>query len=95
MNPIYVVKDEEAALARKIETKLMALSPESGILFVGVSVTPETPSSKAVFRVWIGCNRDFDERTYPPLVEVALRDEIKKGLLVETVAHRGIARKVS
>lgn len=89
-----MVKNEEAELARKLEAKLMMLPPEAGILFVGISVTPETPESKPIFNLWVGCSRDFDERMIPALVEVTLRDEIKKGLVIKTEAHRGIARKV-
>ena len=59
MQLVHYVKEEEAKLAKKMEAKLLALPVESGILFAGVSVEPSTPSSSAVYRVWIGCSRSL------------------------------------
>lgn len=75
MKTIPFVTDAEHQIARAIEQKVMGLSIEAGILFVGVSVVPSTPATRAVFNIWVGCTRELDESVVPGLVEVALRDE--------------------
>ena len=88
----YFVKPEEADLARRIENKLMALPLSSGLLFVGVSIMPGTAEEVPVYRVWVGCHRDFDEALMDPLVRVTLREEIESGIRLTVEAHRGLSR---
>lgn len=94
MKQIYLVKEEEAELARKMETKLLALPRSSGVLFVGVSVTPQIEETPAVYNVWVGCDRTFDEKLMPEIVKVTLRDEISAGNIIKTYAHRGVIREL-
>lgn len=92
MELIHFVKTEEAQLAKQMEAKLLALPPESGILFVSVMVEPSTPSTSAVYKVWIGSSRDVDPRMLPTLVEVTLRDEVKEGHCIRTESRMGNVR---
>ena len=93
MRNIYLVKQEQADLARRIEAKLLELPLSSGILFVGVSVTPATDVREyPVYQVCVGCHRDFDEGWIDPVVRVTLRQEITDGAHVQVEAHRGISR---
>lgn len=98
MRPVFFVKDEEADLARVIEKRLLNLPLESGVLFVGVSVDPEEydvgtkKRTPAVYRIWVGCHRNFDTRTIDALVKHVLKEEIDSGLRVEIQAHRGLGR---
>lgn len=92
MKTIFLVQEEEADLARKMESKLMSLPLSSGVLFVGVSVIPRTPKGPEVYRVWIGCHRDFDEGLMEQIVRVTLKEEISLGATVRVEAHRGLSR---
>ena len=92
MRTIFLVKDEEADLARQMERRLVALPSSSGILFAGVSVTPETPETSAIFHVWIGCSRELDESLMDALVRATFAQEIIAGLQVVVHAHRGVSR---
>ncbi len=93
MNLVHYVKDEEAALARVMESKLLKLPRDSGILFVGVSVEPATAEYPVpVYRVWIGCSRDVDPRMLPTLVEVTLHEEVRAGHKIRTDSRMGNIR---
>lgn len=100
MKPVFYVKKEEADLARTIENKLLALPLGSGILFVGVSVDPTevsinlkvAPNKPPLYKIWVGCHRDYEELTIRALVHMILKDEIDKGLHILVEAHRGLGR---
>lgn len=98
MRPVFFVKDGEADLARQIESRLLDLSLDSGVLFAGVSVSPEEYNIRTgervppVYRVWIGCHRNFDPRLMDSVVRHVLREEIAGGLKVEVEAHCGLGR---
>ncbi len=98
MRPVFFVKEEEADLARQIESRLLALPIDSGVLFAGVSVAPEEYNIStgerlpAVYRVWIGCHRSFDPRLMDAVVKHVLREEIAGGLRVEVQAYCGLGR---
>lgn len=95
MRPVFLVKQEEADLARQIESRLLGLPLNSGILFVGVSVVPAVDEKKVpsvVYRIWVGCHRDFDEGLIKMVVRHALLEELEKGLCIEVEVHRGIGR---
>ncbi len=92
MKLVHVVKTEEAELAKKMERKLLNLPMSSGVLFAGVGVEPETPSSPTAYRVWIGCSRTIDPRMIPTLVEVTLHEEVKAGLVILTESKMGSIR---
>jgi hypothetical protein len=91
MKTIFLVSGKEADLARVIEARLLALPPSSGILFVGVSVEPATAESVAIFDIWVGCCRDYEEALMNPLIMITLRDELE-GRCVRVHAHRGCVR---
>lgn len=95
MELVSVVTDEEAALAKRMERKLLSLSTASGVLFVGVGVLPSTPTSGPVYEVWVGCSRDVDPRMIPVLVETTLYEEAKAGHEIRTFARMGSIRKIS
>lgn len=90
-NLIPFVKQEQAELARKIERKLLALSPDAGILFVGVSVDP-TVEEEPIYRAWIGCSRKIREDLVPKIIDVTLREELESGVKIKVEAHRGCVR---
>ncbi len=92
MKNLYLVKQEEADLAREMERKLLALPRSSGVLFVGVSVRPETPRSKPIYDIFVGCDRNLDEKLMDPLVRVTLREELESGLELVVSARRGVSR---
>lgn len=92
MQLIHYVKEEEASLAKKMEAKLLALPLDSGILFASVSVEPSTPSTSAIYRVWIGCSRSIDPRAIPVVVEVTLHKEVSEGHVVRTEIKMGSIR---
>jgi hypothetical protein len=89
MELVHFVKNEEAELAKKMESKLASLDRRAGVLFVGVSVQPSTPESPTIYQVWIGCSRDIDPRMIPTLVEVALYEEMAAGHVIRTEAKMG------
>lgn len=92
MRPVFYVKETEAGFAREMERRLLELPEVSGVLFAGVSVTPETPESPPIYNVWIGCSRVFDERMFPSLVQNVFREEIARGLQVKVEVHAGCSR---
>lgn len=95
MKTIFLVQPGEAELARTMERKLLALPRGSGVLFVGVSVDPARPEEEipATYRIWIGCDRMFEESLMGPLVQVTLREEIARGVQISVEAHRGLDRQ--
>ncbi len=85
------MKPEEAAKARRIEARLLGLSPTSGILFVGVNIKAgEVP----VFHIWVGCKRDYLDSAVAALVRSTLYKEIEDGLQVQIEVHRGVVREI-
>jgi hypothetical protein len=93
MKNVFLVKQEEADLARKMEAKILGLPASTGVLFVGVSVTPaDERVPNPVYHVWVGCHRDFDAGLVDPLIRVTLRNEILAGAVITIEAHRGISR---
>jgi len=92
MELVHYVKDEEARLAKKMESKLLRLPVDSGVLFVSVSVEPSTPSTSAIYRVWIGCSRTVDPRMIPTLVEVTLHEELREGHVIRIDTKMGRIR---
>lgn len=92
MKIIRYVTEDEHQIARDIEKKLIDLPEGSGILFVGVSVTPGSLTLPSIFNIWIGCSRQMDEKMMTALVDVVLREEIAQGLCVKVQAHRGLSR---
>lgn len=91
MRPVFFVKREEADAARAIEAKLLGLPLSSGILFAGVSMQQGSEKS-LVYRIWVGCHRDYDEKVVEMVVKHALLEQIEKGLSITIEVHRGISR---
>lgn len=92
MKTIFLVTEEQSSLARRIEDTLLALPSESGILFVGVSVSPEEPPEPETYHVWIGCHRLYEESLVTTLVQHELRDLVH-GKKVQVHPHRGAIRR--
>jgi hypothetical protein len=107
MRVIPVVHEDEAALAREIEQRLLA-TQGSGILFAGVDVQVEVEqhplyrlgSSEATmmdgcrtvrYLVWLGADRSFEEKTIEFLA-LQLLNSWYPGLTVDVTARRGCAR---
>jgi|ERR1051325_3875132 hypothetical protein len=92
MKVVPLVQRSEADLARKLEAKLLGLPKSHGILFVGISIVPHVKDERAVYSIWVGCSRNYEESTIKDLVQYALREEIESGLHFVVEAHRGVAR---
>jgi hypothetical protein len=93
MAEILYVKEEHFAVARAIEDKLLSSSDDSGILFVGVTVSPTTVEEEPDYNVWVGCSRDMPEKTIGYAVYFLLREEIAHGVNIKDVeVHRGAVR---
>jgi hypothetical protein len=94
MKPIFLVTNDETDAAKKIEKKLISLSPASGVLFVGVRVSPKDDlRTYPVYVITIGCAHNIDPRTMTPLVYNVLKDEIAAGMQVAITALNGVGRK--
>lgn len=96
MKKIFVVKQEEADLARKMEKKLLGLSEASGILFVGVSVIPDPIAESRIplYKVVVGCSRERDPKLADAIIKYYLAAEIddnENQLVVEV--HRGVTKE--
>lgn len=96
MKTIFLVQQDEADRARRIERLLFSLSEESGILFVGVSVIPDplSPSTvrKVLYRTVIGCSRARDPKLIELVVKTYLRDEVDNESQLVIEVHRGVDR---
>lgn len=92
MAEIPFVKPEEAELARDMESRLLRLRADAGILFVGVSVQPTKVGEAPVFHVWLGCTRNTTEELMHHLVASTFHPEIASGIKIEVEAHRGVIR---
>lgn len=96
MKPIFLVKETEIELARLMESKLLSLPLSSGIIFVGVSVSPANDTrTHPIYLVWVGCTHALDARVIDPLVRVALREEIAQGASIVVDARNGVVRSES
>ena len=93
MRPVPIVSEQEAATARVMEQKLLALPRTSGILFVGVKVQPGV-GVPATFMVWVGCHRNIEEEAMQRLVEAALQEELSIGAIIKVEARRGVVREL-
>lgn len=93
MNERPFVKKKHFDIARTMEEKLMDLPADSGILFVGVSVSPTVKADDPIYRIWVGCDRSMSEDTIRQAVFMTLHEEISRGADVKQVdVHRGIIR---
>lgn len=92
MKTVFLVTEEEADTARRMESKLLKLPLSSGVLFAGVSVVPARPGEQPIYRIWIGCHRSLEEKLIESVVRHTLRDEIQCGIILKVEAHRGISR---
>lgn len=93
MKTIFLVDADEAAVARAMEQRLLALPEASGILFVGVDVVqnPLEHKREALFKVFIGCSRERDPQLMDAIARRYLRDLIPQHQLV-VEARRGFSR---
>lgn len=85
------VSEGANALARQMETKLLDLPPEAGIIFVGVQAEPTETGYSQKFVVILGVSRLFDTATGKILAEHILRNEIAEGARITVFAYRGVA----
>jgi hypothetical protein len=95
MKVIPLVKDEEAALARKMERRILMLPEESGILFASVTVLPAVEAEPPVYDVLVGGKPEFDEGVLVMTAEMALALEISGGARVRVQSRRGLVRQLA
>lgn len=93
METIPFVRPEEAELARAIERKLLGLSSEAGIVFVGVDVSPSVAGQDPIYRVLVGLNRKFKlEGAVTQLATMTLSQELLTGADIQIEVRRGLPR---
>lgn len=93
METIPFVNKEHGELARTIEGKLLAISSESGILFVGVEVTPTEAGQDPIYQVLVGVDRNLKiEQAIEHLVTLTLSEEFLQGADIKTEVRRGCTR---
>ena len=90
MKTIMLVQPDEAELALSFEKRIVALPPESGILFASVRVEPS--DTGPTYIIFVGGSRQFDGRLMAAVVESVLRPEIENGLRYVIEARRGTLR---
>lgn len=88
MQNVPFVTDDQAQRARDMETSLLSIRDDAGILFVGVDVDPVT----STFSAWIGCDRKFESRTIELLAITILKQFLARDERLEIKAHRGIKK---
>ena len=92
MRTIPYVKAEHDELARKMETKLLELPADAGILFVGIEVYSNAEGPE--FHIFVGCTRNFDKRTITALVGMTL-NELSNGYTYMLEIRRGLPGKAA
>lgn len=96
MRTVFLVQQDEADTARRMEKVLLSLPEDSGILFVSVSVIQDplnTPGSrKTVYQVVVGCDRVRDVGLIELIVRTYLKQEVKDDTQLVIDVHRGIDR---
>lgn len=95
MKTVFVVSQEEAEKARTMEQVLMALSEDSGIIFVGISVIKNPLSDpgdrKILYRIIVGCSRSRDPDLVSLITRAYLREVVDTSQLAIEV-YRGITK---
>lgn len=94
MRSVFIVRPGEIEYAKQLENRILGVSGEAGILFVGVSVLPAGDNVPA-FHCWVGCSRIVEEDTVAELIRFVLRDDIAQGITVNIEVHRGNIKAVS
>lgn len=96
MKNVFFVKPDQFETAVAMEKRLMALPPESGVLFVGVSVLPDPDEKRTepLYRVVIGCSRGVEPDLMHAAAKTFLRDFVEDDRQILVEAYRGIARTV-
>ena len=94
MKDTFFARPEDVALARKIERTLLDLSLDSGIVFVGVEVIKQTHPTviDPMFRIFIGCRREFDPGLMDHIARHALRELVPEPERLIVQAKRGVER---
>ena len=85
------VGDVAAALCKGFEKRLQSLSPDAGILFVGVKAVPTANGASSVFEVRLGVCKDIGESAGLALVKFVFREEIETGLKFLVSAYQGVS----
>ena len=76
MKNVFFVKPQQAELARQLEQRLIGLSQESGIIFVGVQVQDGKEILGPTYAIFIGCNRSMEVSAIEELTKLVLKDGI-------------------
>ena len=93
MGTIPFVKPEEAEFARAIEKKLLAITPEAGIIFVGVDVLPAEAGRDPIYKVLVGLDRKLKlEGAVTQLATMTLAQEHLSGADIQVEVRRGLSR---
>jgi hypothetical protein len=78
-----------AAQARGFEKRLQQLSPEAGILFVGVLAVPTEDGDSKTFEIRLGVRKTMLAGV--ALVQFTFREEIEQGLKFLVSAYQGVS----
>lgn len=85
------VSEEADRTARVMESKLVSLPPEAGVLFASAKAVPTDSGGGSEFHVCIGIARRFSEETGRGLIRKVLEAEILAGLRLRVAVHRGVS----
>ncbi len=88
MKNIPFVTDDQIIIAGAMEIALMEVREDAGILFAGVRIVP----GEELYRVVIGCSKQFEARTIELIAAQILSNFKKMGVRFDIKAHRGIKR---
>lgn len=95
MRTVFLVHPDELETAKRLEKVLLGLPKDSGILFVSVSVLPDSLSvepRKILYKIVVGCTRSID----PELVRFVTKTYLRKEVLDESTLtieiYRGSGR---
>lgn len=85
------VGEEAASQAKAFERKLQQLSPDAGVLFVGVQAESSENGKTKSFIVRMGVVRHVGRRAGESLVRYVMKEEIERGYRFLTNIHEGVS----
>ena len=98
MRNVFIVTREQYDLALRLETLLLELPGESGILFVGAQILERPDGSMGVtwgLSVVVGCSRNLEVGTSEALVWAVVSKDPELEAIRERIkvfVYRGVAR---
>jgi hypothetical protein len=92
---VFLVQQDEADTARRIEEILLSLPEDSGILFVSASVAQDPlveEGRKILYRVVVGCSRTMNTDLVVMMARSYLHREFQDNSQLTFEVYRGTSR---